>query len=67
MADEQIVEILLEQSKANPERRAILERYLDRAEIRDKALYEEITTTGDRILARLAPQRSPEQLSAAAE
>jgi alkylation response protein AidB-like acyl-CoA dehydrogenase len=67
MADEQIVEILLEQSKANPERRAILERYLDRAEIRDKALYEEITTTGDRILASLAPQRSPEQLSAAAE
>lgn len=54
MADEQIVEILLEQAKAHPERREVLERYLDRAELRARALHEEITTTGDRILASLA-------------
>jgi alkylation response protein AidB-like acyl-CoA dehydrogenase len=65
MADEQIVEILFEQAKANPERRPILERYLDRAEIRARALYEEITTTGDRILASLAPAK--ELTAAAAE
>jgi alkylation response protein AidB-like acyl-CoA dehydrogenase len=63
MADEQIVEILLDQAKAHPERRELLERYLDRAELRDRALYEEITTTGDRILASLAP---PKELAAVA-
>jgi hypothetical protein len=65
MADEQIVEILLDQAKAHPARRAILERYLDRAELRDRALHEEITTTGDRILATLAPAK--ELAAAAAE
>ena len=40
MADEQIVEILLDQAKANPERRELLERYLDRAELRARALHE---------------------------
>ena len=65
MADEQIVEILLDQAKAHPERRQILERYLDRAELRARALHEEITTTGDRILASLAPQK--ELAAAAAE
>jgi len=63
MADEQIVEILLDQAKAHPERRELLERYLDRAELRARALHEEITTTGDRILASLAP---PKELTAAA-
>jgi alkylation response protein AidB-like acyl-CoA dehydrogenase len=65
MADEQIVEILLDQAKVHPSRREILERYLDRAELRDRALHEEITTTGDRILASLAP--SKELPAAAAE
>jgi alkylation response protein AidB-like acyl-CoA dehydrogenase len=65
MADEQIVEILLDQAKAHPERRDVLERYLDRAEIRARALHEEITTTGDRILASLAPAK--ELAAAAAE
>jgi hypothetical protein len=65
MADEQIVEILFDQAKAHPERRELLERYLDRAEIRARGLYEEITTTGDRILASLAPNK--EAAAAAAE
>jgi hypothetical protein len=65
MADEQIVEILLDQAKAHPERRDVLERYLDRAELRARALHEEITTTGERILASLAPKK--EAALAAAE
>lgn len=54
LADEAICEILLAQAKAHPERRELLARYLDRAELRCKALHEEITTTGDRILEKLA-------------
>src|SRR5690606_1289300 len=53
MADAKIVEILLEQSRRHPERRAVLERYLERAETRCNALHEEITTRGDRLLAQL--------------
>lgn len=56
LADEAIAEILLDQAKAHPERREVCERWLDRCEIRDRALLEEITTTGERMLARLAPQ-----------
>ena len=54
LADEAICEILLEQAKAHPERRELLERWLDRCELRDRALLEEITTTGGRILASLS-------------
>lgn len=53
MADVAISEILLEQGRKHPERRVILERYLERAEPRCNALYEEITTRGDRLLAQL--------------
>lgn len=56
LADEAIAEILLAQAKAHPDRRSVCERWLDRCEIRDRALFEEITTTGDRMLARMAPQ-----------
>lgn len=55
LADEAVAELLLDQAKRWPERRALLERWLDRAEIRDRALHEEITTTGARILEQLAP------------
>lgn len=58
LADEAIAEILLEQSKKFPERREVLERWLDRCELRDRALHEEITTTGERMLAKLAAQRA---------
>lgn len=58
LADEAICEILLAQAKAHPERRELLERYLDRCEIRDRALLEEITTTGGRILDKLSSDTS---------
>jgi alkylation response protein AidB-like acyl-CoA dehydrogenase len=54
LADEAIAEILLEQARAFPERRDVLERWLDRAEVRAHALTHEITTTGGRILSSLA-------------
>jgi hypothetical protein len=54
LADEAIAELLLAQAKAHPKRRELLERFLDRAERRDRALHEEITTSGGRILATLA-------------
>jgi hypothetical protein len=49
-----VAEILLDQAKAHPHRREVLERWLDRAELRSKALHEEITTTGERILSSLS-------------
>jgi hypothetical protein len=55
LADEQIAEILLAQARRFPERRELLERFLDRAEPRARALHDEITTTGARLLATLAP------------
>jgi alkylation response protein AidB-like acyl-CoA dehydrogenase len=54
LVDEAVCEILLEQAKAYPERREVLERWLDRAEPRSRALYDEITTTGERLLAQMA-------------
>jgi hypothetical protein len=53
LVDEAIAEILLEQAKAHPHRAELLDRFLERAEIRDRALYEEITTTGARMLAKI--------------
>jgi alkylation response protein AidB-like acyl-CoA dehydrogenase len=58
LTDEAIAEILLDQAKAHPKRRDVLERWLARAELRSKALHEEITTTGERILASLANEGS---------
>jgi alkylation response protein AidB-like acyl-CoA dehydrogenase len=54
LADEVICEILLEQATKHPDRRDVLVRYLDRAEPRARALHDEITTTGERLLAKLA-------------
>jgi alkylation response protein AidB-like acyl-CoA dehydrogenase len=53
LADEAISEILLEQARAFPERRDVLVRWLERAEVRAHALTREITTTGRRLLATL--------------
>jgi alkylation response protein AidB-like acyl-CoA dehydrogenase len=55
LADEQIVEVLLAQAQQFPQRREVLERYLERAEPRARFLHDEITTTGARLLAKLAP------------
>lgn len=52
-ADEAIAEILVAQAKKHPARRELAERFLDRAELRARAVHEEITTTGSRILALL--------------
>ena len=54
LSDVAISEILLTQARQFPERRELLERYLDRAEPRCNFLHEEITTRGDRLLATLA-------------
>jgi hypothetical protein len=58
LADEAIAEILLAQAQKFPERREVLTRWLDRCELRDRALHEEITTTGERMLAKLAAARA---------
>ncbi len=55
LADELIAEVLLEQSQRHPDRRPWLERHLERAEPRVRFLHDEITTTGARLLSRLAP------------
>lgn len=51
--DEVAAEILLEQAKAHPERRELLERWLERAEPRSRHMLDLIQNTGDRLLATL--------------
>lgn len=58
LADEAIAEILLEQARRHPERRELLERYLDRALPRARFLRDEITSTGRRLLRQLDQQRT---------
>ncbi len=53
LADEAVCELFWEQAKAHPERRDVLERYLERAESRARMLHEQITTTGRRLLESL--------------
>lgn len=55
LIDEAVAEILWDQAKRHPERRAVLERWLERAEPRSRFLLDEITTTGDRLLGVLRP------------
>jgi hypothetical protein len=54
LADVAISEALLRQARVHPERRVWLERHLERAEPRTRFLVDEITTTGQRLLADLA-------------
>ena len=56
MTDVAICEVLLTQARQHPERRELLERYLDRAEPRCTFLHDEITTRGDRLLSTLREQ-----------
>jgi 3-(methylthio)propanoyl-CoA dehydrogenase len=53
LVDECVAELLLDQARRHPERREVLERWLDRVEPRVKLLAEEITTTGQRLLSDL--------------
>jgi alkylation response protein AidB-like acyl-CoA dehydrogenase len=65
LTDEAICEVLWEQCQRDPARRALLERFLDRCELRDELLFKEITTTGAKMLAKIAAQ--PEAIAQAAE
>jgi hypothetical protein len=64
LADEVIAETLLEQARRHPERRDVLERYLDRCEPRCRFLHDEITTTGSRLLRQLGGDTSVGELAA---
>jgi len=64
MADVAICEIVLDQARRHPERRDLLERYLERAEPRCTFLHDEITTRGDRLLAQLREQQGEETAAA---
>ena len=66
LADVAICEVVLDQARAHPERRDLLERYLDRAEPRCTFLHDEITTRGDRLLAQLREQQGEESVAAKA-
>ncbi len=65
LCDEAVADILFAQAKAHPERRAILERHLERAEPRCKYLLDEIQSTGDRLLEELHASEREEQAQAA--
>ncbi len=62
LADELIAEILLEQAQKHPERRVVLERFLERAEPRSRALLDEIQSRGTRLLDKLADTDSEQQV-----
>ena len=61
LTDQATAEILLEQVQKFPERRELLERFLERAEPRVRAMHEEILTTGDRLLGRLHGSEAAEK------
>lgn len=60
LTDKAISEILLAQSKLHEERREVLERFLERAELRVRYMYQVITGTGDRLLEKLADTKQNE-------
>jgi hypothetical protein len=53
LVDEVVAELLLAQAKKDPARRELAERWVERAEPRCRHLVDEITSTGDRLLATL--------------
>lgn len=59
LTDVAVCETFLEQARHFPERRELLERYLDRAEPRCRSMHYEITHTGKRILDTLAQADTP--------
>jgi hypothetical protein len=66
LADEAVCEVLLAQVSEHPDRRPLLEAYLERAEPRCRYLHDEITTTGQRLLDQLSGQQSERQPEQAA-
>ncbi|MFV8754077.1 acyl-CoA dehydrogenase family protein [Nannocystaceae bacterium ST9] len=65
LADVHIAELLLAQAEKHEERREVCERWLDRAEPRDRFLLDEITTTGSRLLGELGRRNANDERSAA--
>jgi 3-(methylthio)propanoyl-CoA dehydrogenase len=65
LADELTAELLLAQARRHPERAELLERWLERAEPRCRHLFDEITTTGGRLLERLEGAPEAERTLAA--
>lgn len=61
LADVAICELLLAQAQKHDDRREVLERYLERAEPRCRFLYDEITTTGSRLLKQLSREGARER------
>ena len=53
LVDVQIIDALLEQTQKHAERGEILDRYLERALPRSRAMLYEIRTTGGRLLSEL--------------
>jgi hypothetical protein len=64
LADEACAEALLSQARRHPERRALLERFLDRAEPRARFHHDEIKASGAKRLSSLQLGRGPQQLAA---
>ena len=56
LADVAAAKSLWQQARRHPERRDVLARHLERAEPRCRFLLDEISTTGDRIVARLSEE-----------
>jgi alkylation response protein AidB-like acyl-CoA dehydrogenase len=54
LTDVEVVKILHKQTNVHPERAELLERYLERAEPRCRYLVDQITSTGNRLVAELA-------------
>jgi alkylation response protein AidB-like acyl-CoA dehydrogenase len=53
LIDEAIAQALLAQAKKHPERKEVLERFLEIAEVRSRHLADQITSSGARLLERL--------------
>jgi len=53
LTDVVVAELLFEQQQKDPTRRPLLERHLERAELRCEAMQREITTSGERLLRKL--------------
>jgi alkylation response protein AidB-like acyl-CoA dehydrogenase len=64
LADEASAEILLAQAQRHPERRVLLERFLDRAEPRARFCHDEITASNGRQLEALHARHEAEKLAA---
>jgi hypothetical protein len=64
---EAMAEILLDEAQQFPERRAVLEVFLERAEIEVRSLTDQITSRGGRLLASLGRIDAPSSVADAAQ